>query len=273
MSLLRPPSLLQISCADGCAATSRSRLFAFIGAPQPADTVLAWLAATSVAVRVRGCLGRMLRGVRMKNRIIVAVSLIASLAVIAAGTAALWTKPLTLGAASGAAAVSPLAQMVIGALPTPDGVIYAGEYRNCLFDPETGMSLFWQNDGTGLYVGLISPGTGWLGVGFSHQTGKAGSHMILGAVADGTVTIQDSHGVTKELHLPNKTSSILAYGGSEEAGETTLEFVIPLAGSASQPVSLVPGETVQVILAYQATWDSLATEHTKYAMTEITLDP
>ena len=135
------------------------------------------------------------------------------------------------------------------------------------------MSLFWQNDQTNLYVGLISPGTGWLGVGFSHRAGKQGSNIILGAVADGSVTIQDSYGVTKELHLPDKTSSILAYGGSEEAGQTTLEFVIPLASGDSQDTSLAPGDAVQVILAYQAVWDSFATQHTSYSMTQITLDP
>ncbi|MCX6101277.1 MAG: DOMON domain-containing protein, partial [Candidatus Bipolaricaulota bacterium] len=111
------------------------------------------------------------------------------------------------GSASGSADVAPLAQLAGATLPTTDGVVYAGEYRNNLYDPQTGMSLFWQNDQTNLYVGLISPGTGWLGVGFSHRTGKPGSNIIIGAVANGTVTIQDTYGVTKELHLPDKTSS------------------------------------------------------------------
>ncbi len=218
----------------------------------------------------------------MKNTIIAIASLIASLAVVAGGTAALWSgtaapnaanDAVAASTASGSADVAPLAQLAGASLPTADGMVYAGEYRNNLYDSQTGMSLFWQNDLTNLYVGLISPGTGWLGVGFSHRTGKQGSNIIIGAVANGTVTIQDNYGVTKELHLPDKTASILAFGGSEESGQTSLEFVIPLASGDSQDTTLVPGETVQVILAYQATWDSFSTEHTRYSMTQIALDP
>ncbi len=218
----------------------------------------------------------------MKNAVIAVVSLIAALAVVAGGTVALWNGSAAPDAAtdagaattaSGSAEVAPLAQLAAATLPTTDGVVYASEYRNNLYDAGTGMSLFWQNDGTNLYIGLISPGTGWLGVGFSHRTGKPGSNIIVGAVADGTVTIQDNYGVTKQLHLPDKTSSILAFGGSEENGQTTLEFVIPLASGDSQDTTLAPGQTVQVILAYQAAWDSFATEHTCCSMTQIVLDP
>ena len=78
--------------------------------------------------------------------------------------------------------------------------------------------------------------------------------------------------MTKELHLPDKTSSLLAIGGSETNGETTLEFVIPLASGDSQDVTLMPGQTVAVILAYQATQDSFTALHTTYSQLQITLD-
>jgi len=176
------------------------------------------------------------------------------------------------GTASGTAEVSPLAQQVSARTPASDGLIYANEYRNSLYNPATGMSLFWQNDATNLYVGLVSPGTGWAGVGFSNRSGKPGTNIILGAVSNGTVTIEDHYGVTKELHLPDRTSSLLAIGGSETSGETTLEFVIPLASGDSQDVTLVPGQTVAVILAYQATQDSFTALHTTYSQLQITLD-
>jgi hypothetical protein len=176
------------------------------------------------------------------------------------------------GTASGTAEVSPLAQQASARTPASEGLIYANEYRNSLYNPATGMSLFWQNDATNLYVGLVSPGTGWAGVGFSNRSGKPGTNIILGAVSDGTVTIEDHYGVTKELHLLDRTSSLLAIGGSEMGGETTLEFVIPLASGDSQDVTLVPGQTVAVILAYQATQDSFTALHTTYSQLQITLD-
>lgn len=176
------------------------------------------------------------------------------------------------GTASGTAVVAPLAQQAGARTPAPEGLIYANEYRNSLYNPTTGMSLFWQNDATNLYVGLVSPGTGWAGVGFSNRSGKPGTNIILGAVSNGMVTIEDHYGVTKELHLPDKTSSLLAIGGSETNSETTLEFVIPLASGDSQDVTLVPGQTVAVILAYQATQDSFTALHTTYSQLQITLD-
>jgi hypothetical protein len=177
------------------------------------------------------------------------------------------------GAAVGTMEIGALAQQAGVGTPLSDGLIQPGEYRHTLLDPTTGMTLHWQNDSTNLYVGLVSPGTGWAGVGFSDHSGKPGSNIILGAVKNGKCTIQDHYGVTKELHLPDWTSSLLATGGTEANGQTTLEFAIPLAGSSSQDVTLVPGQTVAVILAYQATKDSFTAEHTRYAQTTIILDP
>lgn len=157
-------------------------------------------------------------------------------------------------------------------LPIADGLIADMEYGNHLLDSETGMTLYWQNDETNLYVGLISPGTGWAGVGFSQQTGKPGSNIIIGVVDDGQVTIRDAYGVTKRLHRTDQVSSLLSTGGSEADGQTVLEFSIPLANADSEDVPLAPGQVVQVILAYQATKDSLTTMHTRYAMTQIQLD-
>ncbi len=210
----------------------------------------------------------------MKNAVIAIVSVVAALAVVAGGTVGLWmgagksATAQTTGTVEGAGEVAPLA----AGLPNAEGIVYAGEYANNLYDAATGMSLFWENDGTYLYVAAISPGTGWVGVGFSNRPGKPGSNILLGAVADGMVTIQDNYGVTRVLHLADKTPSVVSFGGSEDRGETTLEFVIPLSSGDSQDTALVPGQTVYVILAYQATRDSFTSEHTRYSMTQIALD-
>ena len=156
--------------------------------------------------------------------------------------------------------------------PGADGLIGSAEYRHCLLDPVTGMALYWQNDPTTLYVGLVSPGTGWAAVGFSNRTGKPGSNIIIGCVRNGKVTIEDDYGVTTQLHLPDKASSLLATGGSESSGKTTLEFAIPLSSRDAQDVTLVPGQDVAVILAYHATQDSFTAEHTRYSQVQITLD-
>jgi len=156
--------------------------------------------------------------------------------------------------------------------PRADGAIGTDEYRHSLLDPQTGMALYWQNDTTTLYVGLVSPGTGWAAVGFSNRAGKPGSNIIIGCVRNGKVTIEDDYGVTTQLHLPDKASSLLATGGSESSGKTTLEFAIPLSSRDAQDVTLVPGQDVAVILAYHATQDSFTAEHTRYSQVQVTVD-
>jgi hypothetical protein len=211
----------------------------------------------------------------MKKSTIALISAVAVLAAAAGGGLALRGDSASSaegisGTAGGSLDLSLLAQSV--GIPIADGSIAAGEYRNSLHDPQTGMTIFWQNDAANIYVGLISPGTGWAGVGFSDRAGKPGSNIIIGAVSDGKVTIQDSYGVTKELHLVDWTPSLFAAGGSEASGQTVLEFGMPLASGDAQDVALVPGHVVQVMLAYQATKDSFTVEHTRYSMTQITLD-
>jgi len=44
--------------------------------------------------------------------------------------------------------------------PAIDGIISEGEYRHTLNDPNTRMDVYWQNDDTYIYVGLVSPGAG-----------------------------------------------------------------------------------------------------------------
>jgi hypothetical protein len=157
--------------------------------------------------------------------------------------------------------------------PAADGAIGFGEYRNVLVDPETGMTLLWQNDATTLYVGLVSPGTGWGAVGFGAENKMAGANIVIGVVTEGTLTLQDHFGTGPVSHRADKASSLLQRAGSEFEGETVLEFALPLASSDPEDVSLSPGQGVVVILAFHATSDDLTKRHTGRSTVGITLDP
>lgn len=41
-----------------------------------------------------------------------------------------------------------------------DGIIKAEEYSGFYLDDNTGLTMYWEHDGTNMYIGLISPGTG-----------------------------------------------------------------------------------------------------------------
>ena len=72
--------------------------------------------------------------------------------------------------------------------PEIDGRIVEREYRNAFLDAATGMSVYWQNDDETLYVGLESPGTGWLAIGFGPQRMMQGANILIGAIANGMLT-------------------------------------------------------------------------------------
>ncbi len=156
--------------------------------------------------------------------------------------------------------------------PFIDGVITTGEYRHTLTDSATGIELSWQNDSTYLYVGLTSPGTGWVAIGFDPEQRMRGANIIIGAVENGEVVARDHSGTSPTGHREDSSGEIVQVAGTERSGKTTIEFSIPLQSDDPSDKALQPGQTVPVILAYHASSDSFSTRHSKRTTTEITLD-
>lgn len=156
--------------------------------------------------------------------------------------------------------------------PAIDGVVAPEEYRHALSDPATGIVVNWQNDATYLYVGLVSPGTGWVAIGLDPEQGMKGADIIIGAVKDGALSIKDHFGTATTGHREDSASQIVQAAGTEADGKTVIEFVIPLRSDDPSDKSLQSGQTIPVILAYHASSDDFATKHTKRSTTQITLD-
>lgn len=156
--------------------------------------------------------------------------------------------------------------------PMIDGVIEPDEYRHALTDPGTGIEVHWQNDATDLYVGLVSPGTGWEAIGFDPTRKMQGANIIIGAVNEDGLVIEDHYGASPTSHRADKASQILESAGVEADGKTVIEFVILLASDDPNDVSLVPGTDVTIILAYHVASDRLTARHTKRSTSSITLD-
>src|SRR4030067_516656 len=62
----------------------------------------------------------------------------------------------------------PLGRPVAGVV---DGVVNPGEYAGTFTDPVTGIAVSWVHDDVNLSVGLVSPGTGWAGIGVGPEGG------------------------------------------------------------------------------------------------------
>ena len=156
--------------------------------------------------------------------------------------------------------------------PQIDGMIEDAEYRNELLDSGTGMSVYWQNDAETLYVGLMAPGTGWLSIGFGPVRMMQGADIIIAAINDGELVIEDHYGSAPTSHRLDDVDHIIQAAGSERDGQTLLEFAIPLDSEDEQDVALAAGELVTIILGYHASNDSLTARHSKRSTSALQLD-
>lgn len=165
------------------------------------------------------------------------------------------------------------AEFVDIAWPPPiDGSIAPEEYRHVLLEPQTGIEIHWQNDAALLHLGLISPGTGWVAIGFDPDRRMQGADIIIGAVSDGVLTIEDHYGTGQIAHREDSSSRIIQSAGSEANGKTIIEFVVSLAAMDEEDKPLESASEITIILAYHTTSDRLSSRHSERSTTSIALD-
>jgi hypothetical protein len=172
-------------------------------------------------------------------------------------------------------ALNPVRALPVTAI---DGVIYAGEYAHST--EATGFEIHWANDARTLRVGLISPGTGYLAIGFAPVNRMEGANFILCAVVDGRAVARDDVGTGPVSHGPDVANGgrddVLEAAGCEVGGETYfefVEFVIPLDSGDPADKALVPGNTYSILIAYHRTDDDFSAWHSRRGSGTITLDP
>ncbi len=159
----------------------------------------------------------------------------------------------------------------IGWPPQINGTIEPLEYDGMLDDPATGMSVYWEHDATMLYVALTAPGTGWLSIGFEPERMMQGANIVIGAITDETLSIEDHYGNAPTSHRKDDVDHIVQAAGREIDGESILEFAIPLDSKDSQDKTLLPGREIVVILAYHSSSDRLTSRHTARSTVSLAL--
>ncbi|MBM3187114.1 MAG: hypothetical protein FJZ90_00140 [Chloroflexi bacterium] len=136
-----------------------------------------------------------------------------------------------------------------------DGVISEGEYTQSI--KAAGVTFYWTTDGEFLYGALSGQTKGWLSVGFDPDRGMQGANYVYGYVKDGAATVLDMFGTKPsgpDSHPPDTnlggTNDIVASGGLEADGSTTIEFQIPLDSGDAYDKPLAVGESYVVLLAW-----------------------
>jgi hypothetical protein len=162
----------------------------------------------------------------------------------------------------------------VSPMPIVDGIIHTGEYAHAM--EAGGFHVYWSSDSIVLRIGLLSPGTGYVAIGFDPDQRMQGANYIIGTVRNGRTEIRDDYGMGPLTHgsdIENGgTDNILAAAGRELDGQTTLEFVIPLDSGDPFDKPLTPGGTYDVLVAFHDTSDSFSTRHSQRGSGEIRLD-
>lgn len=158
--------------------------------------------------------------------------------------------------------------------PTLDGTLAEGEYAAVYRDESTGIELHWTIVDGKIYLGLRSPGSGWVAVGFAPEGPMMrGADILIGYVKDGEAFVEDGYADAQVSHKPDTelggTNDIEEFAGSEGPQGTVIELVRPLSTDDSYDHPISP-ETVKLLLAY-ADKDDFVSYHAKRASATLDL--
>jgi len=192
-----------------------------------------------------------------------------------------YTEPVELVPEPVAAAEPAVVQTeaVVAVEPSPlwsvDGVIDLGEYPHST--DVVDVTVYWANDANLLRVGLESPGTGYVSIGFAPEFRMEGANFIVGYVHEGDAFLRDDFGTSPTGHTADTdrggASHVLSSAGTEWADHTVIEFVIPLDSGDEMDKPLRPGGTYSILVAYHDLQDGFEAKHSRRGSGEIRLDP
>jgi hypothetical protein len=149
-----------------------------------------------------------------------------------------------------------------------------GEYSHGIAARD--LRFLWTLQADSLDIKLSAPTNGWIGVGFNPETPEnmKGANFLIGYVKGGEAQVFDHYGTEMKKHKDDEKidgkSDLSNVSGSEQDGQTTLEFTIPLdSGDAKDTPLTAQGDTV-VLLAYGRS-DSIVLKHRFRAILKVNL--
>ena len=155
-----------------------------------------------------------------------------------------------------------------------NGTIVSGEYAH-----ETiiaGVEVHWANDEYRLRVGLVSPGTGFVSIGFDPENQMQGANYIIASMHEGVLSIRDDYGHEQLAHVEDTSrggqDDIITAAGNEWPDQTVIEFVIPLDSGDAMDKPLLPGHQYTILVSYHSLLDSFSNRHTRRGSGVIQID-
>jgi DOMON domain len=117
-----------------------------------------------------------------------------------------------------------------------------------------GMTFQWRFDKDHLQCKATAPTNGWVAIGFNTNDELSGTNLIMGAVTQAVITMDDRFIIKQGDH-----KSIIELGGSdalthrygkEENNTTSISFSIPLSVNDKFHHNLVEGKEYYVLMAF-----------------------
>jgi hypothetical protein len=120
-------------------------------------------------------------------------------------------------------------------------------------DSTTGIKVSWTNTADAMYLGLESPGTGWVAIGCDPDTAMSGANFTFGYATSVRAFAWDEYGVGLFSHVPDTgnggTEDIIDFAATE-SDETVFEFGIPLDSGDNTDKKLTSGSSYTCLIAY-----------------------
>lgn len=155
-----------------------------------------------------------------------------------------------------------------------DGTIVPGEYAHEM--TVAGVDVYWTNDAYRLRMGLVSPGTGYVAIGFDPDRQMEGANFIIASMHEGELTIRDDYGHEPLAHMEDTVrggeDNIIAAAGNQWPDQTVVEFIIPLDSGDAMDKPLLPGHQYTVLVSYHHMFDNLSDRHTRRGSGTLQLD-
>jgi hypothetical protein len=117
-----------------------------------------------------------------------------------------------------------------------------------------GMRLQWSFEKETLKCIVTAPTIGWVAVGFNVKDELTGTHLIMGAMEEDFLHLDDRFivrpGIHKSIAELGGSDSLMKRSGFEQDGNTILRFSIPLSVNDKYHHNLTEGKEYYVLLAY-----------------------
>lgn len=155
--------------------------------------------------------------------------------------------------------------------PLIDGVVSEGEYAHMYHDELIGMMLRWQAVDDVMYIAMVAPGTGWVGLNFMPNDGTIHGDTVIGYVdVETQETFMSDQVAPGDAHFPHfddrqhgGETSFIEIAGSERDGVTIIEFTRALiTGEPTDAPFMDMG--LMTMISFHPTADDYVSYHSEW---------